>query len=166
MSTNVNNKLNLKPELCFNLAPNTGSYEEIPNAEENKVYALIAYSISNANHKFDTIHTLFLIDMNEYKFIKIIASDKFIKAKDVKEFLQECNIESNSIILTLNTSPFTTYKVTEYLKTKELTHQLYNKKHYTPIIDYSKNFLHGMISMKLFNEGVITEKDIFNLTKA
>lgn len=151
-------------DLKFSLISKTNLYEIIDNKDNNDMYALIIYPILNFNNKFETIYTLYIIDLNTYKFKNILVSHNNIKAKDVKSFLNKCNIKPNTMIFTLNISPFTTYIVTEYLKKINLKHVFYNKKHYIPIIDYTKLYLHTMTSMTLFNNHLIYDKNINNFT--
>lgn len=143
----------------------TELYEKISNNKDQHVYALISYHISSNNKNFETIHILYLLNIKDFTLENLFISHCNFTANDVKKLLCKVNLPENSIVLTLNYSPFTTYIITETLKEKNLKQFFYNKKHFTPTIDKSKLFLQTMISITLFNKKSINYNDIQNITK-
>lgn len=158
-------KLSKNPSLVFKLTKDEGLYESIPNPNDKNIYGLITYSIISVNKKFETIHILYLLDLKTYTFINIEVSDVNFRSTDIKAMLNKSDISDESIIITLNNSPFTTSSVMEYFKSRNIAHYYYSKKHYTPIIDYTKNYLHGMILITILNNFKITDNDVKNLAK-
>lgn len=157
--------LSKDPSLVFKLTDDENLYELIPNLDKQNIYGLIAYSIISVSKKFETIHILYLLDLKTYTFVNIEISKDNFRSTHIKTMLNNSNVPDESIITTLNNSPFTTSSVMEYFKSKNIKHYYYNKKHYTPIIDYTKNYLHGMVLMTMLNNSKVTDNDIKNLAK-
>lgn len=153
----------LHSNLQFDLLNDINLFERIDNPQDKHVYALIACTVTSNNNKFNPIHIMYLLNLNTFEFEDISVSDNKFKANDAKTMIRRCDLDEGTVIITLNNSPFTTNILTNYFKTKNYKHIYYNKNHFTPMIDYTKYFLQGMIMMFLLTNKSIDDKDIKNL---
>jgi hypothetical protein len=156
----------LKSNLTFQLKNNTDLLETIPNSDSVNVYALITMSVTSSTKNFNNIHIMYLLDLKSYFIIDISVSDTRFKSEDVKSMISRCQLEENSVIITLSCSPFTTHVLVEFFTTNKYNHIFYNKRHFTPIIDSTKDYFHGMTLMTLLDNGVINDASIKEFAKA
>lgn len=166
--TNNENKLlshdnSLHSNIHFELLDENNLFENIANPHNKEVYALITCSVVSNNKKFNPINIMYLLNLNTYEFEDISVSDTKFKASDAKTMVRRCKLEENTVIITLSCSPFTTHTVTNYFNKQNYKHIFYNKNHFTPMIDYTKNYLQGMIMMVLLTTKSINDKDIKKL---
>ena len=127
---------------------------------------------------------MYLLNLNTYEFEDISVSDVKFKANDAKTIIRRCKLNSNTTIVTLNCSPFTTHILTDYFNKQNYNHVFYNKNNFTPplrggtppiwlggtpaegpMIDYTRNYLQGIILMVLLTTKSINDKDVKKLAK-
>lgn len=153
----------LKSNIFFELKNNEHLYEIIPNSEINDVYALITTTITSSNKKFNDIHIMYLLDLKSFLVLDISVSDTRFKSEDAKAMINRSELPEKSVIVTLNCSPFTTHIINEYFTKKNYSHIFYNKRHFTPIIDYTKNYFQGIVTIIMLNCKQIDDSKIRNL---
>ncbi|MGO1421718.1 MAG: hypothetical protein ACTHVR_12555 [Staphylococcus equorum] len=117
-------------------------------------------SVTSSNKKFNNIYIMYLLNLKSYLIIDISVSDTRFKSEEAKAMLNRSLLSEGSVIVTLNCSPFTTHTLGEFFIKKNYKHIFYNKKHFTPMIDYTKAYLQGMTLMTLLNANVIHDKTI------
>lgn len=108
---------------------------------------------------------MYVLNMNTFQFKDIFILKNKFKANDVKTMIRRSNLPKKSTIITLNCSPFTTYILGNFFKTIKYNHIYYNKNHFTPMIDYTRNYLQGMVLMHILNNFQIDSNDIKELAK-
>ena len=120
---------------------------------DSPIFAIISYNVVNPFNSKNSIYILYLLDLRTAKFISMNISLNKHKSKDVNKMLNNCSnlFEQNTVLLTLNLTPFNTTKVKEVLDILNVRHVFYNKQHITPIIDFSKNYLNAMINVLLLS---------------
>lgn len=153
----------LQSNIQFDLLDDNNLFEKIDNPLDKNMYALITCSVASNNKKFYTLHVMYLLNLNTFEFEDISVSDNKFKANEAKTMIRRSKLEENSIIITLNSPPFTTHILTNYFNKQNYKHIYYNKNHFTPIIDYTKNYLQGMILMLLLTKKSINDRDVKNL---
>lgn len=155
----------LKSNMYFELVNTENLYEEIPNANENGTYALITMTVTNTQKKFSPIYIMYLLDLKTYLIIDISVSNARFKSDEAKSMINRSELAQDSVIITLNCSPFTTSILADFFKNKKYHHMFYDKNHFTPMINYTKNYFQGMTMMALLNDGMIYDKTIKNFAE-
>lgn len=108
---------------------------------------------------------MYLLNLNIYEFEDISVSNVKFKANDVKTIIRRYKLNNNTTIVTLNCSSFTTHILTDYFNKQNYNHVFYNKNNFTPMINYTRNYLQGIILIVLLITKLINDKDIKKLTK-
>ena len=156
-----NNFLNY--DMNFELNNRDNLYEIISNSENNELYAIITTTIFSNNKKFNDIYLIYLLNLKTFLITDISVSQYRFKSQDVKLMVKRSELPINSTIITSCASPFSTIVLNEFFLENKYTHIFYTKKHFTPMIDYSRNFFQGIIFIKLINQYKITYKTVKDL---
>jgi hypothetical protein len=142
--------------LLNNYNPNSYFNINIVKNFDKSMYAMIQHQVINPCDPTKIVYIFYLLNLNNAIITQFKYSEQPFKSNKVLELLLNLNDEGffkyeNTIILTLNVTPFSTQTVRNGVNKINAKLLYYRKSDILPIVDFSKDYMTAVTRITILN---------------